>query len=367
MTLDAFTPRRQMLALIAVPVLLAAIYFGLLAADRYVSESTVVLRDDRASAPVLTGAASLLSALPGSAQLDTQVLREYMQSAVLAEAMERQLAVRRHFSGSRLDPTAHLAEGATREDYIAFFRDRVEAIYDERSQALKLHVQGLDAPFAQQLNQAVLAASEAFVNESSHKMARERLTFAEAELQRAAGLLEAAQGKVLAFQARHRLIDPTAQAGAASTVVAELSAAITKAETDLRALRSYLQDSAPQVVAARAQLAALRTQLDTERSRATARDGADKRLAVLALEFQGLKLQAQVAEDAYKAALAAVEAARLDATRRLSTLVIVEPPTLPESAQYPRRLYGMATVLACCLLLYAIVRLTVATIREHQD
>ena len=95
--------------------------------------------------------------------------------------------------------------------------------------------------------------------------------------------------------------------------------------------------------------------------------GVTTSLAVLALEFQGLKLQAQVAEDAYKAALAAVEAARLDATRRLSTLVIVEPPTLPESAQYPRRLYGMATVLACCLLLYAIVRLTVATIREHQD
>jgi capsular polysaccharide transport system permease protein len=87
----------------------------------------------------------------------------------------------------------------------------------------------------------------------------------------------------------------------------------------------------------------------------------------LAADFQALMLQAGFATDAYKAALAAVENARIDATRKLKTLVVVEPPTLPQTAEYPQRLYSLGTLLAICVLLYAILRLVLATIREHQD
>ena len=57
----------------------------------------------------------------------------------------------------------------------------------------------------------------------------------------------------------------------------------------------------------------------------------------------------------------------IDATRKLKTLSVIEPPTLPESAAYPRRIYSLATLLVACLLVYAVARLVLATIREHQD
>ncbi len=88
---------------------------------------------------------------------------------------------------------------------------------------------------------------------------------------------------------------------------------------------------------------------------------------LLALEFKGLELQAEVALDAYKIALSAVEASRIESTRKLKSLVVIEPPSTPEKAEYPRRWYNLLTLLVGSLLLLAIVQLVLATIREHQD
>ena len=79
------------------------------------------------------------------------------------------------------------------------------------------------------------------------------------------------------------------------------------------------------------------------------------------------QLQAQFAQDAYKLALGAVENARIDATRKIKSLVVLEPPSKPETAEYPLVAYNLGTLLAICVLLYAIVRLVLATVREHQD
>ena len=46
---------------------------------------------------------------------------------------------------------------------------------------------------------------------------------------------------------------------------------------------------------------------------------------------------------------------------------MLEPPSRPETAEYPLVTYNLATLLAICVLLYAIARLVLATIREHQD
>jgi His/Glu/Gln/Arg/opine family amino acid ABC transporter permease subunit len=115
------------------------------------------------------------------------------------------------------------------------------------------------------------------------------------------------------------------------------------------------------------QIEAARAQLATEGARATGSGKQSDRLGELAIEFKGLEMRAEFALDAYKLALAAVENARIDATRKLKSLSVIEPPTLPQTAEYPRRLYNLTTLLVACLLIYGIVRLIIATIREHQD
>lgn len=365
--LQSFTARRLKLGLIALPLALALVYFLLIAADRFVSESTVALQQSSNDASALPGAALLLAGINPPSREETLYLKQYIHSLGLLQQLDAKLKLRQHYEAQKLDLVARLWGDSSQETFRDYYRSRVDVTLDEMSSTLTVRVQGFDAQFAQRLNQAILDESERFVNEMSHRLAREKLGFAETELARAADKLQQAKTELLAFQGKNRLLDPTVQAQASGAMVAELQAAITKNEAELRALRSFLNEDSFQVKALRSQIDATRAQLETERARATGSGRGSDRLGVLAIEYEGLKTKAEFGLDAYKLALGAVENARIDASRKLKNLVVIEPATLPQTAEYPRRAYNLATLLVICLLLYGIARLVIATIREHQD
>lgn len=366
--LKDLTPRRLQLALIALPMLLATIYLVFFAADRYVSVSTVALQqsggNDLSAVP---GAAMLLAGLSSPSREETLYLRQYVHSLGLLNQLEAKLGLRKHFESPSLDIPARLRHAASQEDFLDFYRSRVEVAMDEMSSTLTIRVQGFDPAFAQRLNRAVLDASEQFVNEMSHGLARERLRFSEEELARAGERLQRAKADVLAFQNKFGSLNPTIQAEASGALSAQLQAAITKAEAERRALLAFQTEKSFDVQALNAKIKAIQDQLEAERARATGNSASSERIGALALEFQGLKSKAEFVLDTYKVALLAVENARMDATRKIKSLVIIEPPTLAQSAEYPRRAYDLATLLVLCLLVYGVVRLVIATVREHQD
>lgn len=360
--------RTLKIVLIAVPMLLYGLYLAFLATDRYVSESVVAVRQaHEGGASAIPGAALLLAGINSPSLEDTLQLRTFVHSRALALQLDKSLGLRQHFGAIKSDLPFRLPADASQEDFVDYYRDRIELAFDDRTSLLKIRVQSLDPAFAQRFNAALLDASERFVNETSHRIARERLRFAEGELALAGKRVQEASSGLLAFQSRNKLLDPTVQAQATGALTAELEANRSRLEAELGGLRGFLTDDAYQVQALKGRIAALDRQIDAERKRATASDGKGSRLSTLALEFQALQLQAEFARDAYKLSFASVENARIDATRKIKSLVVVEPPSQPQTAEYPLVAYNLGTLLAICVLLYAIVRLVLATIREHQD
>lgn len=363
---EVLTPRRLKIALVAVPLLLALVYYLVFAADRYVSESIVTVRQASQEQNALPGATLLLAGINPPSREDTLYLKQYIHSLELLKRLDQRFQLRAHYEAESLDPFYRLYGGASQERFLDYYRNRVEVLFDDAASLLTVRVQGFEPAYAQKINQAILEESERFVNAFSHRIAREQMGFAETELKRATERLQQAQARVLEFQTTHQVLDPTAQAQATGSLVAELQAAIARQEAELRNLRSYLNENSFQVQSLRNQVDALRKQLEAERRRATA-GSRDTRVNELAAQFQDLKLQAGFAQDTYKLALSAVENARIDATRKLKSLVVIEPPATPEEAVYPRRLYNLLTLIVMCFLLYGVTRLVVATIREHQD
>jgi capsular polysaccharide transport system permease protein len=365
--LKDFTSRRLMVAIIGVPMLLATLYLTVFAADRYVSESTVALQQSGSDLSSFPGAALMLAGLSSPSHADTLYLMHYIQSLALLKDLDAKLNVRSHYEAGHLDVFARLWGGASQEQFLEYYRSRVEVVLDDASSTLTVRVQGFDPAFAQQLNKTILEASERFVNEMSHSLAREKLDFAEHELARSAQRLETARTNVLAFQAKNGFLNPSIQAQASGALSAQMQASISKSEAELRGLRSFMTEDAPEVKTLRAQINATQAQLEVERARATGTGAKSEQLGALTLDFQGLRMRAEFALDAYKVALVAIESARIEATRKVKSLVVIQPPTLPETAQFPRRLYDLVTLLVVCLLVYLVTRLVIATIREHQD
>lgn len=360
------SPTALKLLLIALPMLLLGGYYGTFAADRYVSESTVTVRQASNESSSLPGVALLLGGINPPSREDTLFVREYVQSLELLKRLDTRLGLREHYGSATRDPLLRLKPDATQEDFLDYYRHRIEVLFDDTTSLLTVRVEAFDAPFAQALAQEILRESEAFVNGVSQAIAREQMRFAETELRNAADRLRQSKEKVIDFQDRHAVLDPAAQARASGTLVVELQAQVSRLEAELRALRSYLNDNAPQVQSLRNQVEALRRQLEIERNRPL-KGAKDGQLNRLASEFRDLGMQVAFAEDSYKVSLAAVENSRIDAARKVKTLVVIEPPALAQAPAYPRRAYNLGTLFVVCCLIYAVARLVVTTVRDHQD
>ncbi len=83
--------------------------------------------------------------------------------------------------------------------------------------------------------------------------------------------------------------------------------------------------------------------------------------------YQAVQVQTQLAADVYKTGLVSMEQAHVEAYHKLKHLLMVSQPGCAEEAEYPRRLYHLATVGVLLYLFYGLVVMGLATLREHQD
>lgn len=359
--------RTLMLWIVGVPMVLAVLYYAVLAADRYVSEAKITVRQsgESAAAADVSGIAMMMAGMNTGSREETLYLKEYIYSLDMLKHLDAKFDLRKAYGSAGLDPIYRLYSGASQEWFLWYYRNRVEVTFDDVTSLLTVRVEGFTPELVQLINAEILAQSERFVNEISHRLAREQLAFAEGEMLKARDRYQTAKSRLVAFQNKHTVFNPLAQAEAATGLSTQLEGELAHKEAELKALLGYLQEDAPQVVALRNQIAAFKSQLGMEKGKVTS--GTGGRLNSLASEFQNLLLEAGFAEDAYKAALTAMETTRIEASRKLKNLVVVESPAKPETAVYPQRLYNLMTLLLGLILVYGIVRLVVATIEDHRD
>ena len=367
-TIQLLHARNLAIAVIVVPWMLAATYLFVFAADRYVSEAVVIIRQEGEGMSMPSGI-DALSAMFGTSSAsgeDQFMLEAHILSIDMLTQLDNRLDLREAYSSPRFDVIFSLDPGATQEEFLDYYRSRIEVEVDETSGLVSIGTQGFTPTIAQAVNRELIAISEQFINESSHRLARDQMSFAELELEKARARLDAARQQVLDFQEEHGILDPTAQAVANTGLTAELQAMQARYEAELKGMLAYLNDDAPQVAALQAQIGGIREQLKAERARSVTDDEGES-LNVLAGRYQELLAELGFVSDAYRGALMALETARIESTRKLKSLVLVESPPLPESARYPRRIYTLAALLIALTVFYGIARLTVATIEDHLE
>jgi capsular polysaccharide transport system permease protein len=365
--LEILTPEVLRLAVIAIPWVATAVYL-FFAADRYVSESIVAVRQEGAAISMPSNI-DPLAAMFGStvaSREDQYMLRAHILSTDMLQQLDDKLDLRAAYSEPKFDFIFALSRNASQEEFLEYYRSRIDVVVDDTSGLLTIKTQGFSPKTALEVNREVVAISERFINESSHRLARDQMAYADAELKKARAELDVVRKNLLEFQEIHSVLDPNAQAAANEGLTAELRAMLARHGAELKGMQAYLNDDAPQIIALQAQIAGIREQLEYER-RGSVTNPDGKSLNVIAGEYQELLAELEFESDSYRGALAGLETARIESTRKLKSLVLVESPALPESATYPRRLYTLLALLMGLALLYGIVRLIVATIEDHVE
>jgi capsular polysaccharide transport system permease protein len=365
------TARRLAVWLVLAPTLLSGAYLYFLAADRYVSESALTVKQSGeqaiGAAGDLAGLASIFQVTGVNSRSDLTLLQTYIGSVDMLQILEAKLHLRDAFSAPRRDVLLRLSTNASQEDFLEYYRARVEARFDDTNGLLILRTQGFTPEQAQAINKTIVDACEEFINRISQRLAQEQTAFAAKELGTAIARYRSAKDKMFTFQERHHVLDPTAQAEANTAITTELQARLSRLEADLRAMSSYMSENSFQIRTLREQIDAARDQIAAEATRGTKNTVTGTRLNSLAADFRELQIEVDFAEQAYKSAAVSMETARLESTRKIKTLVMVASPPKPQDPAYPRRAYDLLALALGFALLFGVARLLIATIEDHLD
>lgn len=352
-------------AIIFLPMTLLIIYLAIFSQPRFVSESKVAIKrsDDLASNSVNFGL--LLGAINPSSVEDALYLKEYINSPDMLAVLDKQLNFRQAFSQSGLDFLHHLSPDETTEKFLRYYRERLSVTYDDKAGLLAIRTQGFTPEFALNFNKAVLKESERFINELSHRIARDQLAFAEKEMEKSRSRLNNSKSELLAYQNSNNVLDPEAQALAASSLVNTLMGQKIQMEAELRTLLTYLRDDAAQVVSVRNAIASMQAQIDNEKGKITAPQG-DK-LNRMAVEFEEIRSRVTFDNELYKLALTSIEKTRVEAARKLKVLSVISSPQQPQESTFPNIPYLIACWLLVCCLMFGTLKLLLAVIEDHRD
>lgn len=354
------------LTFVAAPTLVAGLYLLLLAADGYVSRAQVMVEQESSiAASGAEFALGLLGASGGRSKQDAVLVRDFMRSRAMLEHLDEQLDLRAHFSAPRVDVLRRLDADAPMDNFLKFYRRQLDVVVDDESLILRIEFTAFTPEFAQQVVQQLVRRSEEFVNEISRAFAREQLRFAQKEVEQANERLQAASRQMIDLQRQNEVLSPEWEVDALGRILVELESELSREHTQLKALESYLNASAPEVVTARQRVRALEAQVAQERARMVGKQS--RGLNDLMLAYQDAEMNVKLSAELYKSALATLEATRLESVRKVKFLAQVDQASLPDSVEHPRVLYWTLTFFVFLNLGYFVVNLIIATVEDHRE
>ncbi len=354
--------------LVMVPWALTTAYLYLRAADQYASTTGFAVRtEEMGSAFDILGG---IAALGGSSSSsDTDILYEFIQGQQLVAEIDERLDLEAIYSRHwATDPVFSLRPGATIEDLVAHWRRKVRISYDAGTGLIEIRTLAFEPQEAQAVATAIFESSAAMINDLS-AIAREDATrYAREELGEAVERLKGAREAMSAFRSRTQIVDPAAdlqgQMGLLNTLQGQLAAAL----IDLDLLRETAREDDPRISQAERRIDVITRRIDEERGKFSiggAQSGREDYVAILA-EFDRLDVDLQFARTAYTAALSAFDTAQAEAQRKSRYLAAYVAPTLPESAEYPRRAVLSALAALFLMLGWAILSLVYYSIRDRR-
>lgn len=358
--------RRRTFGVAAIAIVLAVIYWGFVASDRYISEAKVVIERTDMSAASAMDIGSLLTGVTGGNHADQMQLRAYLLSTDMLVKLDEKLDLRGHYSDSSRDPLSRMwNKNAPQEWFHRYFLSRVSVEFDDYSGVLVIAAQAYDPKMANAIASAMVQEGERYMNELGHAMAREQVVFLEGQVSEMARKAMEKRQELLAFQNQKGILAPQSTAEALQSNIYRLEAGLSDLKARRSAMLGYLSPDAPSVVELDMQVRGIEKQIQQEQGRLTSPKG--QTLNSMTEEYQRMEFAAKFAEDVYKTALVALEKGRIEALRTLKKISVLQAPTLPQYPWEPRRLYNIVVFILSALVLAGIIHLLAAVIRDHQD
>ena len=353
----------HLIRLVLVGAVLTTVYWLFIASDRYVSEASVIIRKTDSVGPS-ADISMLIAGVAGVNRSDQLLLREYLLSVDMLKKLDAELDLRGHFGGWGRDWVSRMWL-KDMERFHKYYLSRVAITYDDYAGVLRISVQAYDPEMARAISSMLVREGEKYMNQLGHEMAETQVNFLMGQVNLSQLRFQQASQTLLDFQNKKGLLSPQSTAESLNVLVGKLEEQRAQLQTQLASLPKSLDRDHPNLVMLRQSLAAIDRQIEGEKAKLANPTG--KTLNMTMEEFRRLQMEVAFTQDLYKASLTALEKGRIDATRMLEKVSVLQAPTLPEYPLEPRRLYNTVATLFLALMLAGILKMLESIVLDHVD
>lgn len=351
--------------LVLLPSAVSAWYLWNRAADQYASYLGFSVRSESGATPgELLGGLSSLVGISDSAGSDTDILYKFIQSRDLVERVNARLDLAAIWSKAPDDPVFSYRGNGALEDLLKEWQRKVRIYYD--GGMIDLRVLAFDPKDAQDIAQAILDESTLLINQLNDVAREDALRYSRQELELAQQRLKEARQAITEFRNRHQLVDPSADVQGQVGVVTSLQQQLAELLVQLGLLKANAQPGDPRIEQAELRIRTIREQIDAERRKFGSETASGEPLSEVVGQYETLAVDREFAERSYTAALAAHEAARMDAARQSRYLAAYVKPTLAQLPEFPERGKTMVILIGFLLTVWIIGVLIFYSLRDRR-
>lgn len=356
---------RLFLMAVVIPTLASFIYFGFIASDVYVSESRFVVRSPQRQANVGLGALFQGAGFSRS-QEDTYTVHDYILSRDSLKKLDEKLAIGKEFSSDKVDIVSRFSGLDWDDSFEAlhrFYQKQVKLDLDSSSSITTLSVKAFSPDAAYQINEQLLEMSEMLVNQLNERGRQDMIRFATEEVATAELKAKLAAMALSNYRNEKGVFNPEGQS------ISQLQQ-VSKMQEDLIASKilfaqiSSLAKENPQLPSLQNRIDTLQLQSDTEIKKVV---GGAESLSNKSAEYESLVLERSFADKQLAAALASLEQAHNEAQRKQLYLERIVQPSQPDRAFEPRRIRNILATFVLGLIVWGILIILIAGVKEHQD
>jgi capsular polysaccharide transport system permease protein len=288
----------------------------------------------------------------------------YIKSSAIVSDIGGRPYLEKYFGFDGVDYVSRLGRDEKIEDLVKYWLKRVLVTVDTISGILTLKVEAFRPEDARQIARDIVRLSEQFVNTMTMRSRSDAVERARQEVSLAADKLAGARDRLTEFRDRSALIDPASRAQSVGELIGKLTMDKIGIENSLATVQGSLSSESPTLRVQRAKLASITQQIDDLKNTLTNSHN-DTAVSSQIASYERLKLDEQFNQLMYTVAQSSYQRARQELEKQQLYLVVIVPPTLPQSATYPKVIASTGLLFTTLFLFWGIIALIIASIHDQ--
>jgi len=338
-------------------------YILFIKSELYQSDSNVVIKD-LSNKTANFGGFSFLLPSTSTAQ-DAYIIQSYLESFDELNNLDKKFNLYKHYKSEEVDIVERLKPWSTKEDFLKLYLKRLIFNYDQTTGIITLGFLHTNPQKAYEIVKQLINDANEQLNKYNKLIAQKQLKFLEKQVEENKKALDKAIKQLEEFQNSHTILDPTQTAEAKMTLLSNLEAQLIEKRAQYSELSQYMNEKSFELKRLRNEIANLKRTIS--KIKKALANPKNKSLNIYIFEFERLKSMVELNKELYKQSLLQLEQVKAEINKNSKLLLEVTHPYVPQGYKYPQKAKDIITLALVLLLLYGIVSLIQAIIKEHID